>query len=370
MTREIGLYIHIPFCVRKCAYCDFSSFPRREGDMPAYVDAVIKEAERRPMPDAVIATMYLGGGTPSLLPPALMDRLLRAIRSRYAFLPGAECTCECNPGTVTAECLAVLKENGVNRLSLGAQAYQGRLLRLLGRIHTWNQVESSMKMARQAGFDNLNLDMMLGLPTQTPQDVRDTLRAVLALAPTHVSCYGLIVEKGTPLKANVDAGLWELPHEDAERDMYEDCRSTLSHHGFVQYEISNFARPGFSCRHNVDCWQRKEYLGLGCAACGFLGNVRRQNPPSLDDYLKGCPAEETVISPEEARFESMMLGLRLTEGVSEDAFFRMHGISLRDAFGSRLARPLAQGLVVFENGFLRLTRRGMDVQNRVLVELL
>lgn len=370
MMKTVGLYVHIPFCVRKCAYCDFASFAGREGDMAPYIDQVIREADARSDPDLCISTLYIGGGTPSLLPPELMERLLSALRRRFAFLPDAECSCECNPGTVTPAFLDALRRHGINRLSFGAQAAQAPLLRLLGRIHTWEQVEQSVHLAREAGFHNVSLDLMLGLPTQTVRNVLQSLDAALALEPTHLSCYGLIVEEGTRMREMVDRGVWTLPDEDTEREMYEACRQTLADHGFIQYEISNFALPGFACRHNTDCWRRREYLGLGSAACGFWGNVRYRNPPAFTDYLAGKPAEETVLSPEDARFESVMLGLRMTEGVSEDAFFRMHGVTLRDAFGEKLQKPLAQGLVVWENGCLRLTRRGMDVQNSVLVELL
>ncbi len=370
MKKEIGLYVHIPFCARKCAYCDFASFAGREEDEDAYIDAVLREAGTRSVPGAAVATLYIGGGTPSLLPPERMDRLLSGLRECFAFLPGAECSCECNPGTVTPGFLSVLQRNGVNRLSFGAQASQPRLLSLLGRIHTWAQVQESVAMARAAGFRNINIDLMLGLPSQTIADMRETLSEALALSPTHLSCYGLIVEEGTKMQRMVDSGAWTLPDEDTEREMYELCRETLFRHGFEQYEISNFALPGYACRHNADCWKRKEYIGLGCAACGFLGNVRYQNPPGLSDYLAGKPAEESVISREEARFESMMLGLRMTEGVSDAAFTAMHGVSVREAFGNRLDKPLRQGLIEWADGFLRLTRKGMDVQNSVLVELM
>jgi len=370
MKKEIGMYVHIPFCVRKCAYCDFASFAGREQEEGAYVEAVLREAEERGRIDAAVATLYIGGGTPSLLPPMLMDKLLTGLRKRFTFLPDAECSCECNPGTVSPGLLDTLRQNGVNRLSFGAQAAQPRLLSLLGRIHTWAQVEESMGMARRAGFDNINLDLMLGLPTQTIPDVRETLTKALALGPTHLSCYGLIVEEGTKMRRMVDSGAWILPDEDTERDMYELCRETLAQNGFEQYEISNFARPGFACRHNVNCWKRKEYIGLGSAACGFLGSVRYQNPPDLTDYLNGKPAEETIISPEEARFESMMLGLRMTEGVSNAAFISMHGVSINEAFGPKLEKSLRLGLAEWRDGYLRLTRKGMDVQNSVLVELL
>ena len=370
MKKEIGLYAHIPFCAQKCAYCDFASFAGRERDENAYIDAILCEAERRSRIDWAAATFYIGGGTPSLLPPALMDRLLQGIRRCFDFLPDAECTCECNPGTVTAAFLDTLRKNGINRLSFGAQAAQPRLLSLLGRIHTWKQVRESVEMARNSGFRNMNLDLMLGFPTQTLADVRETLEEALSLSPTHLSCYGLIVEEGTKMHRMVEGGEWTLPDEDTEREMYELCRETLFRHGFEQYEISNFALPGFQCRHNVDCWKRKEYIGIGSTACGFLGSVRYQNPPDLDGYLTGNPAVETVITPKEARFESVMLGLRMTEGVCDASFKRMHGVSLREAFGSKLDKPLRLGLVVWEDGFLCLTRKGMDVQNSVLVELL
>ena len=370
MKKEIGLYVHIPFCKSKCAYCDFASFAGREGDMERYVDQVMLEMDQRAGGDALIATLYIGGGTPSLLPPELMDKMLSHLRKRFSFLPNAEATCECNPGTVTEAFLKVLKRYGVNRLSLGAQASQGRLLSLLGRIHNWSQVEESVETARRCGFQNLNLDLMLGLPTQTLRDVQETLARALSLAPAHLSCYGLIVEDGTPMKDKVSRGVWTLPDEDLERDMYDCCVETLKANGFAQYEISNFSRPGYACRHNVDCWKRKEYLGLGSAACGFIGNKRYQNPPSLTDYLQGLPPEETVISREEAMFETMMLGLRMVQGVSLTAFEETYGEPLFKVYGEKLKKPLAQGLVERRDDFLRLTRRGMDVQNSVLVELL
>lgn len=368
--RPVGLYVHIPFCARKCVYCDFPSFSGCEEAMPRYVDRLIGEMAERRDPDARIATLYIGGGTPSLLPPGLMRRVLSALRENFSFAPDAECSCECNPGTVTEDFLSALREHGVNRLSMGVQTGQDRLLRLLGRIHTWDQAAESAALARRAGFRNLNLDLMLGLPTQTLADVEETLQKAIALAPTHLSCYGLIVEEGTPLKDYIDRGLWALPGEEEERAMYECCRETLAAHGFQQYEISNFALPGFACRHNTDCWRRKEYIGLGCSAAGFLGNERYRNPPALADYLRGAPAEKTRLSPEEARFESVMLGLRLTEGLSEDAFLAMHGMTVDQAFPGKMDRSIREGLLIRENGHLKLTRRGMDLQNRVLVDFL
>ena len=370
MNKQIGLYLHIPFCARKCAYCDFASYAGAEKWMGAYVERVIQEMQEKSREDLEIATLFISGGTPSLLPPDLMEKLLSALHRHFSILPHAEFTCECNPGTVTEHFLSVLKNHGVNRLSFGAQASQPRLLSLLGRIHTWEQVAESVSLARKMGFDNLNLDLMLALPGQTIADVKDTLRAALALSPTHLSCYGLIVEEGTKMHAQVENGLWQLPDEETERQMYECCRETLFAHGFQQYEISNFSLPGKECRHNMDCWKRKEYVGLGSAACGFLAEKRYQNPPDLQDYLQGLPPEITAISPEDARFESVMLGLRMTDGISEAAFEQMHGISLEACFGEKMKKPLEEGMLIRQNGYLRMSRRGMDVQNRILVEFL
>lgn len=366
-----GLYLHIPFCKSKCAYCDFASFAGQESKMAAYAEKVKQEiAEKAARYPVTISTLFIGGGTPSVFPAEEMNGILQTLHAHFPFAPDAECTCEMNPGTVTPAFLRMLKENGINRLSFGAQASQRPLLALLGRIHVWEDVEHAFSLARSEGFVNLNLDIMLGLPTQTEQDVRETLEKALALAPTHLSCYGLIVEEGTKLHRQVENGLWVLPDEETERREYQLCREMLSACGFQQYEISNFALPSFPCRHNLDCWRRKEYIGIGSAACGFMGNMRWQNPPALSDYLQGIPAEETIISPEEAQFESMMLGLRTMEGVREEAFYSMHGVTLQQAFGKKLQKPLQEELIRWEEGRVFLTRKGMDLQNRILVELL
>ena len=367
-----GLYLHVPFCKSKCAYCDFPSFAGCEKEMPRVIDRMCAELFdcRNAFPDTLVETMYIGGGTPSLLPPKLMERLLQAARDAFPFAPNAEISCEMNPGTVTPEFLSVCAENGVNRVSLGAQSSLDHLLSSIGRIHTFRQVREAADLLRSFGLTNFNLDMMLGLPGQTMEDVRQTLDDFLALSPAHLSCYALIVEEGTLMEKKVDSGEWTLPDEDTERDMYELARETLEKNGYRQYEISNFAKDGFVCRHNRDCWLRHEYLGVGAAACGFIGNVRTRNPGTIPGYLRGDPQEQTVLTEEDARFESVMLGLRLTEGLPESVFRKAHGISFREAFGEKLDAPLKDGRLLFENGVLRLTRYGMDVMNSVLVELM
>jgi oxygen-independent coproporphyrinogen III oxidase len=263
-----------------------------------------------------------------------------------------------------------LRKAGVNRLSLGAQARQSRLLRLIGRIHDWQQVIASVEIARQAGFENINLDLMLGLPSQTTADVRETLLAAVALRPTHLACYSLMVEEGTPICRDITVGKLVLPNEETDRAMYELARQMLAEHGFQQYEISNFAREGYACRHNVGCWTRVPYLGFGCAAHSFFAECRTSNPSTLDAYLAGEEPKTEQISKEQARFESMMLGLRMTCGVKDDDFTRMHGMSIREAFGEKLDQPIGAGLLEWHEGTLRLTRFGMDMENRVLVDLM
>jgi oxygen-independent coproporphyrinogen III oxidase len=370
--HPIGLYVHLPFCISKCAYCDFASYATREADIPRYVDAVVQEISRRgaetghPKAD----TIFLGGGTPSLLSELQVTRIMDALAEAFAIEEGAEITCECNPGTLTTPFAEAIKNANVNRLSIGAQAMQERLLRHLGRIHNWEQVIESVEIARKAEFDNLNLDLMFGLPSQTAADLRETLEAALALSPTHISCYGLIVEEATPICRDMAAGKLVLPDEEIEREMYELARQTLAEHGFHQYEISNFARKGYECRHNVGCWTRVPYLGFGCAAHSFFDECRTMNPSNLDAYLAGDQPKTEQISKEEARFESLMLGLRMTRGVKDEDFTRMHGLSIREAFGGKLDKPISAGLLEWHEGALRLTRLGMDLQNSVLVDLM
>ena len=379
------LYVHVPFCKRKCRYCDFASWAGREDWIPAYVDAVLTEAHSAH--DALgtqsMETAFLGGGTPSLLPPEALTRLLQGVFSLFPLEADAEFTSECNPGTLTAAWLEAAQAAGVNRLSMGMQAGQPHLLHMLGRIHTFTDVEASVKLARAAGIRNLNLDLMFGLPGQTLNDWAEKLDMALSLHPEHLSCYGLIPEEGTQLGDAILAGEVPLPAEDAERTMYDMTLTRLAAAGFEQYEISNFAKPGCACRHNLGYWRQTPYLGLGPAAASMLPgrtpeefSLRRTNVRDLAAYLRQShqgrfqPAEEESVSPAEARFETMMLGLRTTKGVNEATFEAMHGVALADVYGAKLAELETQGLLCHTGGWWRLTRRGMDVQNGVLVELM
>ena len=370
--KPLGLYVHIPFCVRKCRYCDFASWAGRESDMAQYTDVLCKEIAQRAKECGYPAadTVFFGGGTPSLLPSDLYLRIAQTLRQNFSIAADAEWTVECNPGALTPDFASALYESGCNRLSLGLQATQPHLLLSLGRIHTAEQAAKAVLLARNAGIHNFNLDLMLGLPGQTEADMRETLDFALSLSPRHLSCYALIVEEGTPLYDDVHTGRVIMPSDDTDRTLYGLCRSILHENGYMQYEISNFAQPGFFCRHNANCWRREEYLGFGCAAHSLWKNERRANPAVLDRYLSGEAPELTAISPEEAMFESVMLGLRLTEGIDENDFSRRHGHALMEVYGDRLQPALVDGRLLRQNGHLLLSEHGMDVMNSVLVALL
>lgn len=370
----LGVYVHIPFCARKCAYCDFPSWPGKMGLRADYARRVAEELRRtgaahgRPAVD----TVYVGGGTPTLLTPGQMRSILRALHDAFAVAPDAECSCEANPGMVSDAMLAELIAGGINRLSLGAQSAQPDELATLGRQHTWPQVEDAVRRARRAGFRNLNIDLMLGLPGQTPRTVRDTLDAALALRPEHVSCYGLIVEDDTPLAAAVSSGALQLPEEDAERAMYALALDMLAAAGYARYEVSNFALPRQECLHNLHCWQRVPYLGAGAAAHSLMPGraERRANPDTLEGYLRGDPPAVSRLSPEEQRFESVMLGLRMVAGVRLQAFQAMHGVRMEDVYAAPMRRAIDNGIAEWTPDAFRLTARGMDVMNTVLVDFL
>ena len=376
------LYIHIPYCRQKCRYCDFASWAGQESTMAAYVDALLREADAMApnAKGAPIQTVFIGGGTPSTLPAELLHKLLRGLHARFDIPDGVEFTSEANPGTLTPQWLEAAISGGVNRISMGMQAAQSDLLRMLGRIHTHSDVVESAALARRMGIDNLSVDLMFGLPGQTPDMWQESLHAALALDVEHISCYGLIPEDGTPLKRDLDAGRLALPDEADERRMYDDALRMLADHGYRQYEISNFARPGRECRHNIGYWTRTPYIGLGASAASFLptksGGLRLTNPASIRDYLAMADEqawrrrERVSLLPEDARFESLMLGLRMTRGVSEQAFANMHGLSLDEYCGGILRQQEVRGLLLHRDGRWALTRRGMDVQNAILVEIM
>lgn len=357
----IGLYMHIPFCVRKCAYCDFASFPNCQSDFVPVVSAMKAEMERAK--GLSIDTVFIGGGTPTVLPYPLLVSLLDSAKQCFSIDKSAEITVEANPGTLTPQVLDALLEAGVNRLSIGAQAMQPHLLEAIGRVHSAADTENSVRMARAVGFSNINLDIMYGLPDQTPAMFRETLQWVFSLLPEHLSAYSLILEEGTPFHMRYVNHPEALPSEDETVEMSDDALWMAEDAGFRRYEISNYAKPSYECKHNLIYWRRQDYIGIGCAAHSLLKNHRIANARTIDGYLAGQREEESI-SEEEARFERLMMGLRLVEGIpwEEQALF--------DQFKEPLKRLRATGLIDYDNASVWPTNRGLDLQNRILMELM
>ena len=364
-----ALYVHIPFCARKCAYCDFESHAGRLSDADAYIARVLDEARRRKAEYGIqsVCSLYLGGGTPSLLSCAQLSRLTEGLTQLFPPAPGAELTLEANPGTLKPSFLQTARSLGFNRLSLGVQARQERLLQMLGRIHRFEDTAAAVALARDAGFQNVSCDVMNELPGQTEQDITETLSGICALQVQHISCYGLILEEGTPLARRVAKGEIVLPDEETASALNLLAAHLLEENGYHRYEISNFALPGFESRHNVVYWTGGDYLGLGAAAHSFLRGERFANP-GLDEYLQGAERiDASFVDEKGALEESILLGTRMT-----------HGISLSDfqaRFGERAALALKRrakglpGLVLVENDRLRLTERGFLLHSAIVTEL-
>ena len=363
--RSLGLYIHIPFCKAKCIYCDFYSLPRAEGQMDAYVSALTAQlaAWRERAADCTVDTVYFGGGTPSYLGPDRLRRLLDAVFQSYRVAPGAEITLEANPDSAQdISALRQLHDAGFDRLSLGMQSADDAELRRIGRVHTHAQTVRAVENARAAGFDNLSLDLIYGLPGQTMTRWQANLDAALALAPEHLSCYGLKVEEGTPLFAR--RGQLRLPDDDAQAEMYLYAVDFLAQQGYEQYEISNFCRSGREARHNSRYWALEEYLGFGPGAHSDFGGERFALARDLDAYLadKTVYSEKSVPSPREREEERVMLALRTVRGIAAD--------TLPKAAQEVLRRCEAHGLARRSEGFYALTPRGFLVSNPIIVEIL
>ena len=379
------LYIHIPFCRKKCNYCSFVSFTDMEAMFDRYSELIIQEAQNRIHEfTEPVRTVYIGGGTPSVLPAQVFTHLVRELDRLISFTEVTEFTSEANPGTVSSEWLDAAADAGINRLSLGMQAGQTHLLNVLGRIHCFDDVKQSVKLARNAGFDNINLDLIFGIPGQTITQWQETLDAALSLEPTHISAYGLIPEEETPLGRQILSHEIQLPEPDEERQMYDYTLNRISAYGMIQYEISNFAVGGFECRHNIGYWTQIPYVGLGVSAASMTGiktgqsgmsYIRRTNPADLSEYEKtvsGKPVNVTVehISPEQSRFETLMLGFRMNEGIEEKRFSKLHGLSIETCYGEKLNRLAGMNLLRKKGGRWMMTRRGFDIQNSILVELM
>lgn len=369
----IGLYLHIPFCRSLCGYCAFAREPTSEPLVRRYIAALIREIQSAAEPETPVDTIYLGGGTPSLVGPDVVARLLCTCREAFSVDPHAEITLEANPETVDGDSLAGFLRAGVNRLSLGVQSFQPHELMAIDRRHTVRQAVAATHAAREAGFESVNLDLMLGLPGQTQASWMASIDTLVDLEPEHASLYMLELHEGTPLAVAADsaAGCW-LPDEDAVADMYLAALERLDEYGYVHYEISNVARPGRACRHNLKYWSGGEWVGFGCAAHSTRHDVRWENARAAADYVDRIEAGVTPavlhrrLSRQERLEEAWFLGLRLAGGLSLSALERSFGMDMWGRYGSRLARYLEAGVVVREGDRVRLTRHGMLVANEIL----
>ena len=366
------LYIHIPFCVRKCAYCDFLSAPGSEEAKASYTEALLREIEAVKTEKREVSSIFVGGGTPSALSPSLMGDIFEKIHKSFSVAPDAEITIEANPGTLSKEKLFLYRNVGINRLSLGLQSPEAAELKSLGRIHTYEEFLESFSLAREAGFQNINVDLMCALPEQTYEGWVRNLRTVAALHPEHISAYSLIIEEGTPFAKRK----LNLPDEDTEYRMYEDTAGILSEYGYEQYEISNYAKKDLACQHNVGYWTRKEYLGLGLGAASLWGNQRFSNTSDFSLYLNNSGFPEKIrgdretLSLEAEMSEFMFLGLRMTKGVSKAEFLEGFGVPIESVYGKVLDKYKSVGLLEETEGRIFLTRAGIHVSNGVMAEFL
>lgn len=374
-TRPVALYVHIPFCRSRCAYCAFNTYAGLEALIPTYGEALC--AEIRAAPSVPAYTVYLGGGTPSLLPPDTLARILQCLREHFPFQPDMEMTLEANPGTVDRAYLQAARELGINRLSLGVQSVHPDELRLLGRRHTWEEAVAAMDAARAAGLDNVNLDLIYGLPGQTPSRWQETLEAALALGPDHLSLYALTLEEGTPLQGQVARGEIPPPNDDAAAEMYEWAEARLERAGYIHYELSNWARSDrHFCRHNLTYWYNEPYLGLGAGASSWWGGRRWTNVRHPEEYIRRLSAGRSVAEEMEEiplrleMGETMMMGLRLVAGMSDGRFRARFGMGMAEVFGVELSRLAGQGLLEWDGQTARLTPRGRLLGNWVFREFI
>lgn len=375
--RDIGIYVHIPFCKKKCDYCDFVSFSNKEEMIEKYVDCLIKEIADRSN-DSIVKTIYIGGGTPSILNPHSIEEILFAIRTNFAVADEVETTIEINPGTCTKKKLEEYKKFGINRLSIGLQSSNDKILKDIGRIHTYKDFENTINLAKEAGFKNINADMIIGLPNQTIYDVEDTIDKLLKLDLTHISIYSLIVEEKTPIERRLLNKEITLPDEEMERYMYWFAKRKLEDNGFVHYEISNFAKPGYYSKHNMDCWSQKEYLGFGIAAASYENKVRYVNKDNLESYIeniengkgyKNVKVEERQ-SQRTQMSEYMILNLRKINGVDIKDFKKKFNESPLLLYEKKLVKLLDEDLVDISPEYIRLTKKGLDLANIVWEEFL
>ena len=384
--KEIGLYVHIPFCKSKCLYCDFVSFANKNDMIERYAECVKKEiiqyaTENKTMsehglePKFIVKTIYIGGGTPSYIDEDYIVQIMETIKHNFEVKEDAEITIEVNPGTASKDKLEAYKKCGINRLSIGLQSTQNKILKNIGRIHTYEEFIITYAHAREAKFKNINVDLMINLPGQTLEDVKDSIKRIINLKPEHISVYSLIVEDNTPIKTLLEMHCLELASDEVERQMYWYVKETLEKHKYHQYEISNFAKEGHESKHNMDCWNQKEYIGVGLNASSFLDNKRYSNISALEQYITNIEQNEmnkNLILEKQNRLskmnEYMMLGLRKIAGVNIQEFKNTFNVNPIVRFCKPLEKLTKEGLVQIDENSIKLTNKGIDLANLVWEE--
>ena len=363
-----GLYIHIPFCVQKCKYCDFISYVGQECRIDEYLQQLYIEMQK--YKGTKVDTIFIGGGTPSVLDAYQILELMRNVKNNFLLTDNCEITMESNPGTLDEEKIYSMLKGGINRVSVGVQSFNDAELNTIGRIHSSETAYNSICLLKKCGFTNINLDLMTALPFQTMDSMKKSLKTAVSLPVTHISAYSLIIEDKTPLEREYSQGKLILPTEDEDRDMYKFAVEYLRENGFMRYEISNFAKHGFECRHNIKYWSCDEYIGIGAAAHSYIGDKRFSNPSGLREYFNGENDEETSLTQEDKISEFMMMGLRMDKGVGKTKFKKRFGIDMTDVFKTQFEKFVSLGLIKCDGENYSLTDRGIDISNSILCEFM
>lgn len=378
--KELGIYVHIPFCKQKCYYCDFVSYANSEKKVEEYIKTLKKEIREESKninkEDYIINTIYIGGGTPSFIEEKYISEIVYEIKENYNVEKEAEITIEVNPGTVNEEKLKEYKNIGINRLSIGLQSTKNELLKEIGRIHTYEEFLNCYTLARKVEFKNINVDLMLGLPNQTLENVEESLKEVIKLQPQHISFYSLIIEEDTPIEKMIGQEKINLPDEELERKMYWNAKKILEENNYIHYEISNFAKKGYESKHNLNCWNQKEYLGFGVAAHSYFENKRYCNTNCIEEYCKNINDENInknrticeIQTEEEKKKEYMLLGLRKIEGIDIQEFKNIFIENPIYKFHKELEKLVNEDLVEIDLNQIKLTNKGLDFANLVWKE--
>ena len=374
---KISLYIHIPFCAQKCLYCDFPSFARKDHLRKTYIEALNKEiiSLREKHNNLEINTIFIGGGTPSVLEADELECLLKEV-AKLNMAKDIEYSMECNPGNLTEEKLEVMKKYGVNRISMGLQAKQDNLLKGLGRIHNYKTFKENFLLAKKVGFNNINVDLMFGLPNQRLNEWEETLREIISLEPAHISAYSLIIEEGTAFYNLYENDKLKLPTEEEERKMYHLAKKILEENGFNQYEISNYAKEGKECRHNLAYWNMDNWIGVGSAAASYINGKRIKNISSVEEYInsineKGEAVEEIINNSKNDNMEEFMfMGLRKINGIDENEFKKRFSMNINDVYGEILNKYIGEGLLIRESGRIFLSEKGIEISNIIMADFL